>query len=210
MIDRIKEFFHIKQKEVTKTTEEKIKDLFESLSVDVLRIEIGLDLVEFGDDICNKIWEVREEYKNALGYIVPACRVLENDEIQENCLRVFVREKLVEEIFVVPNKESVLNDLGEILKSVCIDYIDDIFTMDMMENYLDIINKNNNWLVWDCTRFYSVSGLKSILVSLIKEGQSISDICFIFEKINEYIVDNSCYFDSPLRVARGVSKMIKK
>lgn len=206
MIEKIKEFLHIKPKEKPESTEDKIDAMFESLNVDALRLEIGADLVEFSDDICAKLWDLREEYKENLGYIVPPVRVIDNSDLQENCYRVLVRERVVFESYVVPNKKSVLEDIDMNLKNIFIENIDDIFSVDLMEKYLNVVNKNNNWLVWDLTRVYSVSGLKVILVSLIKEGKSISDICGVLEKINEYVVENSCYWESPQRVAKNIVK----
>lgn len=72
------------------------------------------------------------------------------------------------------------------LKHICIKYINEILDYNDINRYIDVVSDNNIFLVENIIPdFISVSELKYILCSLIKEKISIKDITYIFEKLND-------------------------
>ncbi len=213
MLKRIKNLFKINRKEERITVEQKIEDLFESLNEDTMLIEIGSDLVPFGVLICDIISELRNEVQSECGFILPAIRVRDNVFIQENELIISVRSKVKENLFMVPNEQSIREELYDILKSIVYDSIDSIFTNEIAEKYINTVQRNNSWLVWNMTNVISVIDIKTILSDIILKGKSIKNIDYVFEKIGEQIFSDNNYRDclkkyNPHVIAKQVVKSL--
>ena len=56
---------------------EKIDNLFDLLSEDIVHLQIGEDLVPFGESIVELISSLREEIKEECGFILPPVRINE-------------------------------------------------------------------------------------------------------------------------------------
>ena len=62
---------------------------------------------------------------------------------------------------------------------------------DDLDKYIDVVSKRNSFLVDNIIPdFLSLSDLRFVLTSLIREKVSIKDIVYIFEKLNDYAEDS--------------------
>ncbi len=81
--------------------------------------------------------------------------------------------------------------IARALEFVCVKYVDDLLDYNELDKYIEIVSKRNAFLVENLIPdFISLSDLRFILTSLIAERVSIKDICYIFEKMNDYAEDN--------------------
>lgn len=192
-----------------KTIFEKINDLYDSLNGDTICIKLGSDLVEFGDDISKYSHEVRTEIKEKTGFILPAVRFLENDDIQENEIEVVINSVSAFSEFVIPTKENFEKDLKAALNKIYKDYLKDIFTNEMVEKYIDVVKKDNYKMAVEvCYKLASVE-IKYILVDLLLHEKSINNIVLIFEKIAERIyIDNSYLSEDVSSLSKEIIKNI--
>lgn len=211
MLEKLKQLFRLqKSTETAVLTAEKIEEAFNSLGEDVIRLELGSDIVEFSDIITEKIDEFREDVKSKTGFILPPVHVLRRDDLQENELIFYVRGKEVEDEFIVPNKETVEKYVYDTLNKIFEDYLDEIFTMEYVEKYITKVQTVNSWLLWDISKQLGAYEIKTILVNVIKEKKSIADINRIFEKIDECLAENrDCYYVwKPEVVSKRICKEI--
>ena len=71
-----------------------------------------------------------------------------------------------------------------------IKYVDDLLDYAELDKYIDVVSKTNEFLVTNVVPdFISLSDLRFVLTSLIREEISIKDIINIFEKINDFAED---------------------
>lgn len=96
--------------------------------------------------------------------------------------------------FLVPNKEIIVKNIYEILNHVFDDYLDEIFTMEYVEKYINKVQMTNSWMVWDISKQLGGYEIKKILVNVIKEKKSIANINWVFEKIDECLSENRDFF----------------
>ncbi|MCM1004651.1 MAG: FHIPEP family type III secretion protein [Candidatus Gastranaerophilales bacterium] len=210
MIEKLKQIFKIKKEETQPTVEDRIEEAFNSLGDDVVRIEIGSDITEVAGSVLEKISEFREDIKSKTGFIFPPVRVLEKDSLQENELVFYIRGKDAFHEFAIPNKEYVDKNIYDCLQKVFDDYLEDVFTMEYVEKYINKVQAINSWLVWDVSKQLGAYEIKTILVNIIKEKKSISDIHLIFEKIDECLSENRdwCHVWKPDVVSKRICKEI--
>ena len=82
--------------------------------------------------------------------------------------------------------------IAKALEYVAVKYVDDLLTYDELDKYVDIVAESNRFLVENIIPdFISLSDLRFILTSLIREKISVKDIVYIFEKINDFAEDSS-------------------
>lgn len=82
--------------------------------------------------------------------------------------------------------------IAQYLKYYSIRHVTEIFNYSDINRYIEIVSENNAFLVDSILGEYiSISELKYIFCSLIREGVSIKDIIYIFEKINDFSDDSS-------------------
>ncbi len=82
--------------------------------------------------------------------------------------------------------------IAKALEFIAVKYADDLLDYDDLDKYIEVVNNNNPFLVENIIPDYlSLSELKFILTSLIREKVSIKDITYIFEKINDYAEDST-------------------
>lgn len=73
--------------------------------------------------------------------------------------------------------------IARALEYTAIKYVDELFDYSDVEKYIDVVSKRNEFLVENLIPdFISLSDLKFILTSLVRERVSIKDITYIFEK----------------------------
>lgn len=211
MLDKLKQLFNLKTTtEVTPTVEEKIEEAFNSLGEDVVRLEFGEDVTAFSYLILEKINEFRENLKLDTGFIFPPVHVLQNDDLQENEIVFYVRGKETEHEFLIPNKETVDKYIPETLTRLFETNIDEIFTMEYLERYINKVQSINSWLVWDISKQLGAYEIKTILVNVLKQKKSIADINRVFEKIDECLAENRdfCHVWKPEIVSKRICKEI--
>lgn len=82
--------------------------------------------------------------------------------------------------------------IGRALEYCAIKYVEELLDYAELDKYIDIVIKTNEFLVTNIIPdFISVSDLRFILTSLIRERISIKDIINIFEKINDFAEDST-------------------
>lgn len=80
--------------------------------------------------------------------------------------------------------------IARVLEFAAVKYVDDLLDYGDVDKYVDVVSENNDFLVENVIPdFISMSDLRFILTSLIKEKVSVRDITYIFEKINDYAED---------------------
>ncbi len=80
--------------------------------------------------------------------------------------------------------------IARALEYCAIKYVDELMDYGDVEKYVNIVSKRNEFLVENLIPdFVSMSDLKFILTSLIREQISIKDITYIFEKMNDFAED---------------------
>ena len=190
MIETIKNLLKLNKKEPEKDVYTRINELFESLGTDEISIQVGEDLVQFCSDISGRIWDLRNKIKDKTGLIIPPVRILDNLDLQENEYLIKIRNEEVYTGYTVPKEDYALNEIIRSLEQVCMDNLEKVMTNEMVEKYIEAVQRNNGWLVWYLGRMIPTTGIKVILVDLIKNGKSINDITYIFEKICEQATKN--------------------
>ena len=82
--------------------------------------------------------------------------------------------------------------IAEYLKYFAIKCVSEIFNYNDLNRYIEIVSENNALLIDNILGdFISLSELKYLFCSLIREKVSVKDVIYIFEKINDYADDES-------------------
>ena len=82
---------------------------------------------------------------------------------------------------------SAVEYIGKAIEYVSIKEVADIMDYNDINNYVELVLKNNSFLVDNIIpEFITVADLKYLLTCLIKERVSIKNIVYLFEKINDY------------------------
>ena len=197
MIERIKNLLKLNRKETAQNVYAKIDEMFDTLGVDELCVQIGEDLLPYSEEICNKICDLRKKVKDKTGLIIPAVRILDNFDLQENEYQIMLRNKSMFDGYTVPKEEYASNEIARNLEQICMDNIETVLTNEMVEKYIEFVQRNNGWLVWYIARLIPTTGIKVILADLIRNGKSINDITYIFEKICEQATKNRDIYTIP-------------
>lgn len=100
--------------------------------------------------------------------------------------------------------------VARLLEWVVIKNIDELLDYADINQYIEIVSEKNLFLIENIIPdFVSVSELRYILSSLLREGISIKDIVYIFEKINDYS-DESSREDLLDKIRLSMSRYISK
>ena len=82
---------------------------------------------------------------------------------------------------------SAVEYIGKAIEYIAIKEVDEILDYNDVNKYIEIVLEKNAFLIDNIIPdFITVSDLKYLLTSLIKEKVSIKNITYIFEKINDY------------------------
>ena len=96
------------------------------------------------------------------------------------------------------------------LEYCAIKYVDELLDYEEVEKYIDVVARNNDFLVENIIpEFISLSELRFILTSLIREKISVKDITYIFEKLNDF-AEESTKSDLIKKIRLSLSKQICK
>lgn len=94
------------------------------------------------------------------------------------------------------------------LECIAIKYVNDLLDYDDIDKYLDVVEKENPFLVDNIIPdVLNYADIKYIMTSLIKEKVSIKNITYIFEKINDY-ADEGSKVDIINKVRLALSRQI--
>jgi len=98
--------------------------------------------------------------------------------------------------------------IAKALEYISIKYIDDLLDYDDIDKYLEVVEKENEFLIENIIPdILTYSELKYLMTSLIKERVSIKNITYIFEKINDF-ADDSAKSDILNKIRLALSRQI--
>ncbi|MGN0017732.1 MAG: FHIPEP family type III secretion protein [Candidatus Gastranaerophilaceae bacterium] len=211
MLEKIKQLLKLNRKEPVESVEDQINDMFKSLSVDELRIIVGEDLIGIAPAICQRIQELRKKIKEEKGFIMPAVRIIDDFDLQENEYQIQVKNKTVFTGYTVPKETYACDEISKNMEISCMENLDLVFTNEITEKYINAVQSRNGWLVWNVSHLIPVTGIKVILVNLLKNGKSINDITYIFEKICEAATKEKdwCSMRDPYKIAKAINTEIQ-
>ena len=210
MIKRIKTFLKLEKNTVqTIDVFKQINDMYSSLDTEHICIEIGSDIIVFNEVLRNCIDKFRKNIKNKYGFIFPAIRVIDNKSLQENEVKIKLQNKEVIEFFLIPSDEKIINEVKENLDKLFFEHIDEIFTCGIMERYVNLVQKNNSYLIWNLTNTYSIVELKNIFIELLRNKKSIKNVSYIMEQIGEIsLAHGQPYHKSPEKISKELLKTL--
>lgn len=82
--------------------------------------------------------------------------------------------------------------ISRLLEHIVIKNINELLDYTDMNHYMEIVGEKNLFLIENIIPdFISVAELRYLLANLLREEISIKDIVFIFEKINDFVDENS-------------------
>ncbi len=100
--------------------------------------------------------------------------------------------------------------IAKALEYVAVKYVDDLLDYEDIDKYLEIVEKENEFLVENIIPdILTYSDLKYLMTSLIKEKVSIKNITYIFEKINDF-ADEGSKADILNKIRLSLSRQICK
>lgn len=100
--------------------------------------------------------------------------------------------------------------IAKALEYVSIKYVDDLLDYDDIDKYLEVVEKENEFLVDNILPdLLTYSDIKYLMTSLIKEKVSIKNITYIFEKINDF-AEESGKSDILNKIRLSLSRQICK
>ncbi len=211
MIEQIKNILKFNRKSKEKTVQDEIDEMFDSLGIDELKITVGEDLVPFGEDLCTGVRDLRKKLKAKTGLIIPAVRIIDSCEIQENEYQISIQDKQVFNGFTVPKEDYAVNEIIANLEKECIKNVELVMSNELTEKYMETVQRANGWLVCYLSRLIPPTGIKIILSDLIRHGKSINNINYIFEKICEVATKDKDMYSirDPHKIARELNLEIK-
>lgn len=181
--------------------------LFEEIDDEILTIEFGNDILAFHNEITDNVVNLRRKIMQETGFIFPLTQFLHNMDLQENQYLIKIMGKTVFEGYVVPNVKDATDEIIKNFENVVMNNFDKLLTNNTVENYLNHIEDLNPRLVCNTIRFLTLGDIKKILVEILNEGKSIRNITYIFEKINENMVnhDGVQYIpQNPVKIANKI------
>ena len=82
--------------------------------------------------------------------------------------------------------------ISQALEFCVVKYVDDLLDYNELDRYIDVVTNTNEFLISNIIPdFLSLSDLRFVLTSLVREKISIKDITSIFEKINDFAADST-------------------
>lgn len=207
MLEKIIKLFNFqKNTETNETILNNIDDLFNSMNSDIITIFVGSDFTKLVDTIIETIKTTRTKVKEETGFIIPEIHILDDNNLQENELNLYIRGKKVLERFIVPNIKEIEKELQEILNIIYQEHLEEIFSLELVEKYIEFSREKLAWTIWNITSMYSISEIRNILIYILKNQKSIRDINYVFEKFAICCSDfNSVYRQNPDIIAQRVA-----
>lgn len=201
MLKKIKLFFkNMKKSKVEETVPKNeiidFKDNFSLLKEETIEFKIGSDIAFFIDDILSSIKDIRKEIINETGFIFPQIRIRENRKLQENECIVYIQGRKVYQEFFICNKTELNKELKNLVNKIYDEYLEEIFTNELFEEYITYVQRENAWLVWNISQVLFVSDIKYLLISLLRHNKSIKNISLVFEKMGEMLKNSDRWSSS--------------
>lgn len=206
MIEKIKNLLKFNRNSKAKTVQDEIDEMFDTLGVDTLKITVGEDLVPFAQDLVASIKDLRKKIKSNTGLIIPQVRILDSTELQENEYKISIQGKTVFTGFTVPKEDYAVNEITTNLEKECFKNVELVLSNELTEKYIETVQRTNGWLICYLSRLIPPTGIKIILSDLIKNGKSINNINYIFEKICEVATKDQDIYK--IRDARKIAKEV--
>lgn len=206
MIEKFKNLLKFNRNSKTKNVQDEIDEMFDTLGVDALKISVGEDLIPFGENLCASIRDLRKKIKADTGLIIPPVRIIDNSELQENEYKISIQDKNVFTGFTVPKEDYAVNEITTNLEKECIKNVELVLSNELTEKYMETVQRTNGWLICYLSRLIPPTGIKIILSDLIKNGKSINNINYIFEKICEAATKDQDIYK--IRDARKIAKEV--
>ena len=209
MIKKINKLLNFNKDTNENEISKKIDNLYASLDTESIQIELGNDIIKFNETLRNCIDKFRTKTKEKYGFILPAVRIRDRQNLQANEVIIKINNKTVIELFLIPTEAKVEQEFNEGLKKLFNDFIEDIFTCEIMERYILLVRKKNSYLIWNLTNTYTIIELKDILTSLLKNKKSLNNISYIMEQIGQISLSNGHpYYVEPQKVAKELLKIL--
>lgn len=206
---RIKKYFQAlskpreaKPKNEPKSTEDIINDMFSSLVVDEIYIELAENIFDIFKS--ENINDIRQKIKEKSGFILPVVWYSKNSSLEDNEYKIYLRKNLIFEGFTVPEDKYMNAEILYNLENTCKENIDLIFTNKVFEKYVNVVQRNNQWLVWEIAQHISPTDMRTILLDLIKMGKSIENIEFVFEQIGKF-----AHLQNPKNIVKNIKDGLK-
>lgn len=80
--------------------------------------------------------------------------------------------------------------IAKVLEFVAVKHVDELLDYADVDKYVDVVERQNSYLVENVIPdFISLSDLRFILTSLIRERVTVKDITYLFERINDFAED---------------------
>ena len=129
--------------------------------------------------------EYKAYYKDELkGYTVSNEDIVVVDGITEKKL-VWIHQDKTRDFWI--RGMNAVEYIGKAIEYISIKEVSDIMDYNDINNYVEIVLKNNSFLVDNIIpEFITVADLKYLLTCLVRERVSIKNIVYLFEKINDY------------------------
>ena len=173
MLEKIIKLFNFqKNTETNETILNNIDDLFNSMNSDIITIFVGSDFTKLVDTIIETIKTTRTKVKEETGFIIPEIHILDDDNLQENELNLHIRGKKVLQRFIVPNMKEIEKELQEILNIIYQEHLEEIFSLELVEKYIEFSREKLAWTIWNITSMYSISEIRNILIYILKKQKS--------------------------------------
>jgi len=163
---------------------------YERLGVDVIKLEISQNLVSDIGDIAKPIIaiirDVRLELTDEYGFVMPSIHILDNTKIKSG-IKFFIRGNEVDFLEIdYENVEFPIEEFRNKLKSIVLNNIDKVFTIQeaaMMLELNVLINGRKNDVLENKIDIYDI---REIFVKIIQKGGKLTDFLYIYERINHY------------------------
>lgn len=163
----------------------RIDEMYNSLTTDEILICVGSDIAVSAKKLCDKISSLRESLFETCGFILPAVRIVDKNSLQENEYHFQIQGNVAFVGFSLFSEKDAIAEISQNFELTCLEHISEIFSNRMTERYVESVQRENSYLVWNLSNILPIWDLKTILSDLIKEGKSIKNITYIFEKICE-------------------------
>lgn len=216
MINRVQNFFQkikiyfqylsklreTKPKDEPKSVEDTIDDMFSSLIADEICIELSENIFDIFKS--QNIGDLRQKIKEKTGFILPVVWYSKNFSLEDNEYKIYLRKNLIFEGFTVPKSNYMCAEILYNLEKTCKENIDLVFTNKVFEKYINVVQRNNQWLIWEIAQHIAPTDMRTILLDLIKMGKSIENIEFVFEQIGKF-----AYLRNPKNIVKNIKNSLK-
>ena len=202
-------FSKIKIFKKTKETPKKnpilqIENLYSELIPYDICIEVGENLVIFSDSVIDEIYGLREKIHKITGIILPVIHIVTNEEIAQNEYRIVLCGEIVAKHFTLPQENYVKSEILYNLEKSLKENLDKVISSDLNEKYISHVQAKYSWLVWEISCNTKVQDIREILINLVKQGKTISNIGFVFEQIAYY-----AHLKNPIAISKNIARKLK-